>query len=64
MSRGKQSVRKGLWYVGGKYKRGKKGGAIPIGLIARLAAAVLGEIAKSILGKLLGRGRKRRKRIR
>ena len=24
MSRGKQSVRKGLWYVGGKYKRGKK----------------------------------------
>ena len=45
-------------------KRRQKGGAIPIGLIVCLAAPVLGEIAKSILGKLLGRGRRRQKRIR
>ena len=42
MSRGKQSVRKGVWYIGGKYKRApkrkkQKGGAIPFGLIASLA---------------------------
>ena len=60
MSRGKQSVRKGVWYIGGKYKRApkrkkQKGGAIPFGLIASLA----GEVAKAIFKKLLGRGRRR-----
>ena len=67
--RGKQSVKKGVWYIGGKYKRApkrkkKKGGAIPFGLLASLVAPVLGEIAKALLGKMLGRGlRKRRKKI-
>ena len=47
MSRGKQSVRKGVCYIGGKYKREKKkrkqkGGAIPIVLIASVAAPFFG----------------------
>ena len=68
MSRGKQSVQKGVWYIGGKYKRPRKrkqkGGAIPFGLFASLAAPILGDVAKPILGKILGRGVRRRKRIR
>ena len=65
MSRGKQSVRKGVWYIGRAPKRKKKqqGGAIPFGLIASLAAPILGEVAKPIFGKILGRGVRRRKRI-
>ena len=64
MSRGKQSVRKGVWYIGGKYKKAKKrrkqkGGAIPFGLIASLAAPVLGEIAKPVFKKILGSGVRR-----
>ena len=48
MSRGKQSVQKGGWYIGGKYKKARKrrkqrDGAIPFGLIASLAAPVLGK---------------------
>ena len=66
MPRGRQSVKKGVWYIGGRYrsapKRRQKGGAIPIGLIAPLAAPVLGEIAKPILDKILGRGLRRRRR--
>ena len=66
MPRGRQSVKKGVWYIGGRYrrapKRRQKGGAIPIGLIAPLGAPVLGEIAKPILGKILGRGLRRRRR--
>ena len=66
MPRGRQSVQKGVWYIGGRYrrapKRRQKGGAIPIGLIAPLAAPVLGEIAKPILDKILGRGLRRRRR--
>ena len=38
------------------------GGAIPIGLLASIGAPVLGEIAKPILGKIFGRGR-RKKRV-
>ena len=66
MSREKQSVWKGVWYIGGKYKRAskrkkkQKGGATPFGLIAYLAAPILGEVAKPIFGKILGRGRRRR----
>ena len=60
----KQSIRKGVWHIGGKYKRAKrrkqKVGAIPIGLIASLAAPVLGEIAKPIFDKTLGRGKRSR----
>ena len=66
MRRGKQSVKKGVWYIGGKYKKApkrkkQKGGAIPFGLIAFLAASVLGEVTKPFLGKVFGRGKRRRK---
>ena len=67
MSRGKQSVRKGVWYIGGKYKRASKrrkkqtGGAISFGLIASLAAPVLGEVAKPIFKRILGRGRRKKR---
>ena len=63
MSRGKQYVKKGVWYIGGK-KRKQKGGAIPFGLIASLTAPVLGEVAKPILGKMFGRGRRRKRGLR
>ena len=66
MSRGKLSVKKGLWYVGGAYKRAKKrwqkGGAIPIGLLASIGTAILGEIAKPIPGKIFSRGHRRKRR--
>ena len=58
--RGKQSVKKGIWYIGGTYKRAhrrrQRRGAIPLGLSASIGAPILGEIAKPILGKILGRG--------
>ena len=63
MSRGKQYVKKGVWYIGEK-KRKQKGGAIPFGLIASLTAPVLGEVAKPILGKIFGRGRRRKRGLR
>ena len=63
--RGKQSVKKGIWHIGGKYKRApvknrQKGGAIPLGLLASIGAPILGEIAKPILGKILGSGIKKK----
>ena len=66
MSRGKQSVRKGVWYITANIKehlkeKNKKRGAIPFGLIASLAAPVLEEVAKPIFKKILGRGRRKRK---
>ena len=65
MSRGKKSIQKGVWHIGGKYKRApkrkkEKGGAIPFGVIASLAAPVLGEVAKPLLRKIFGRGRRRK----
>ena len=49
MRRGKQTVKKGIWYIGGKKRKKKKqGSVIPFGLITSLAAPVLGEIAKSV----------------
>ena len=67
--RGKQSVKKGIWYIRGKYIRApkrkrQKGGAIPLGLLTSIGAPILGEIAKPILGKILGRGLRRRRRTR
>ena len=64
ISRGKKSVRKRVWYIGGKYKRALKrkkqmGDAIPFGLIASLTGPILGEVAKLIFKKILGRGRRR-----
>ena len=56
--RGKQSVRKGVWYIGGRRKRRKRkivkrqrGKGFPTGLLASAAAPFLGEIAKHILIK-------------
>ena len=62
--RGKQSVKKAIWHIGGKYKRApkrrkQKGGAFSLGLLASVNAPILGEIAKPILGKILGRCLKR-----
>ena len=64
--RGKQSVKKGIWHIGGKYRRSRrqKGGALPFGLLAGLAGPILREIAKPIFGKILGRGIKKRKGLR
>ena len=59
MSRGKQYVKRGVWYIGGK--KTKRLG-IHIGLLASIAAPVLGEVAKPILGKSFGRGRRRKRR--
>ena len=62
--RGKQSVRKGVWYVGGRrrrYSKRQRGGAIPFGHITSTAAPFLGEVAKLLLKKNLG-GRSRRRR--
>ena len=56
MSRGKQSAKKGLWYIGKK--------KIPIGLRASIGAPILGEIAKPILGKISGRGPRKRRALR
>ena len=61
MNRGKQAV---IWRIGSRYKkrkRNKKGGAIPFGLIASLADPILGEVAKPIFKKIIGRGRKRKR---
>ena len=60
--RGKQSVKKGIWYLGGrkKTKKRQRGKGFPLGLLASIEAPILGEFAKPILGKILGRGRRRR----
>ena len=56
--RGKQSVRKGVWYIGGKKRNGRKiyrkqkGKGLPIGLLASTAAPFLGETPKPIFKKI------------
>ena len=56
---GKQSVRKGVWSLGGRKrlrkrtKWGQRGGALPRGLIASAAAQLVSEIAKPLLKKKL-----------
>ena len=62
MSRGKQYVKKGVWYIGAKKRQ--RGRGIPIGLLASIAAPVLGEVAKPMLGKIFGRGRRRKRGLR
>ena len=56
MPRGKQVVKKGIWYVGGKKKRKQKqkGKGFPFGLVASAAAPFLSEIAKPIFKKIFG----------
>ena len=44
----------------GKRKR-KKSGAFPFGLIASGAVPLIGEVAKPILKKIFGRGKRKRK---
>ena len=50
--RGKQSVGKGVWYIGGGKRKGRKiyskqrGKGLPIGLIASAAASFLEEIGR------------------
>ena len=62
--RGKQSVKKGVWYIGGKikYRKSKqRRKGFPMGLLASAAVPMLGRVAKPISKKALG-GRKRRRR--
>ena len=62
MNRGKQTVKKAIWFIGGRYKKRKrkqKGDSIPFGLIASLAEPILGEVPKPVFKKIIG-GRKRR----
>ena len=62
MPRGKQVLKKGVWYIDGKKKKRKqKGKGLPIGLIASAAAPFLGEIAKPIFKKNFGGGKKEEK---
>ena len=61
--RGRQSVKKGIWHIGGRRSK-QKGGAPPLGLLAGLAGPVLGEIVKPIFGKIFGRGLRRKKGLR
>ena len=64
--RGKQSVRKVVWYIGGRKKSGRKiyrkqrGRGLPLALIALAATPFLGEVAKPIFKKNI-RGRRRRR---
>ena len=64
MVRGKQSIKKGVWYIGARYKRAPKRRqrrvAISLGLLASIGAPILGEMAKPIFGKIFGRGRRKR----
>ena len=62
MTRGRQYVKKGVWYIGGKEKQ--KGAGLSIGLLASIGAPILGELAKPVLGKFFGRGRRRSRRLR
>ena len=63
--RGKQSVRKGVWYTGSKrrkYSKRQRDRLILFGLIASAAAPYFGEVAKSLLKKKIGgRGRRRQR---
>ena len=57
MPRGKQIVKRGVWYIGGKKRKRKqkqKGKGFPFGLVASAAAPFLGEIAKPIFKKNFG----------
>ena len=60
--RGKQSIKKGFWHIGGRKKQ--RGDAFPIGLVASLAGPILGEVAKPVFKTIFGRGIKKRRRRR
>ena len=57
MPRGKQIIKKGAWYIGGKkikITQKQKGKRFPFGLVASAAAPFLGEIAKPMFKKNFG----------
>ena len=62
--RGLQSVKKGIWYLGGglggRRRKRQKGRAFPFGLIASDVLLRLGKVAKPIFKKIFGRGRRKR----
>ena len=64
--RGKQSVTKDVWYLGGRKRRGRKiyrkqrGKGLPVGLIASAAAPFLGEMTKPLFKNFFG-GRRRKR---
>ena len=63
--RRKQSVRRGVWYLGGRRRKIKierhKGGAFSLmGLLVAAATPVLSEVAKPLLRQFIG-GRRRRR---
>ena len=63
--RGKQSIRKGVWYIGGetgRYIKRQRGKGIPFRLIASAATPFLGEVAKPILKTFFGDRRRRSRR--
>ena len=60
---GRKSIKKGVWHIGGRKKR-QRGSAFPLGLVASLAAPILGEVAKPIFKTILRRGIKGRRRRR
>ena len=64
--RRRKSVRKSVWYLGGRRKKrirrgkkGQRGGFFPLpGLLGAAAGPIIGEIAKPLLKKFTG-GRRR-----
>ena len=64
MPRGRQSIKKGVWHIGGR--RRQRGGTFPLGLLAGLAVPLIGAVAEPIFKKIVGRGivGKRRRRVR
>ena len=63
----KQSVKGGVYYIGGRRRRtrGLKGGFLPIaGLLGPVAAVLIGEIAKPIQRKIVGGRRIKRRSCR
>ena len=53
----KQSVKRGVWYIGGRCRRRRRqqGGFLPIaGLLRSVAAPLISEITKPILRKIVG----------
>ena len=52
----KQSVRGGVWYIGGRRRRQRqqKRGFLPVGLRTSLAGPFLGSVTQPILKKIVG----------
>ena len=64
--RRKQSVRRGVWYLGGRRRKIKikrhKGSAFPLmGLLVAAATPILSEVAKPLFRQFIG-GRRRKTR--